>query len=241
MADPFTIAASVGGLTSLGIQLLQSLNKYTGSALDSKGRIKAISMDIDLTVQVFQALDTTIKDDANRVMMNDDAERLARDAITQCRELFTMIQSTLPGLGPDGPRMRNKITYPLIEPELELLRGNLEKVKTTLQLLMQVIMFAAMSKRSAEQASLGRGGGGNKPKNSANAGKKKQVPAFTRWMLGGGTRPRPKGAENPAAGLDPSSETLGTTAQKPPTLDDLLEQWTNLPSVVDALDENEEA
>lgn len=46
-----------------------------------------------------------------------------------------------------------------------------------------------------------RGGGGHKSKSGANAGKKKQVPAFTRWMLGGTTRPRPKGAEKPAAGV----------------------------------------
>ncbi|KAI4728905.1 hypothetical protein E4T49_03276 [Aureobasidium sp. EXF-10728] len=52
-----------------------------------------------------------------------------------------------------------------------------------------------------EDSGRGRGGGGNKPKNNANAGKKKQVPAFTRWMLGGGTRPRPKGAEKPNAGV----------------------------------------
>ncbi|KAI5272097.1 hypothetical protein E4T47_04632 [Aureobasidium subglaciale] len=45
------------------------------------------------------------------------------------------------------------------------------------------------------------GGGGHKPKSSANTSKKKQVPAFTRWMLGGGPRPRPKGAEKPAAGV----------------------------------------
>lgn len=38
-------------------------------------------------------------------------------------------------------------------------------------------------------------------KSNANGGKKKQVPAFTRWMLGGSQRPRPKGAEKPAAGV----------------------------------------
>ncbi|THY75992.1 hypothetical protein D6C94_03555 [Aureobasidium pullulans] len=147
MADPFTIAVSVGGLASLGIQLLQGLNKYAGSALDSKGRIKAISTDIGLTVQVVQALDTTIQDDANREMMNDDAEKLAKEAVVQCQEIFTKIQSTLPDIDPVGIRKRDFVTWPFIEPKLELLRGNLEKVKATLQLLMNVIIFAAMSKR----------------------------------------------------------------------------------------------
>ncbi|THX69442.1 hypothetical protein D6D05_09007 [Aureobasidium pullulans] len=154
MADPFTIAVSVGGLASLGIQLLQGLNKYAGSALDSKGRIKAISTDIGLTVQVVQALDTTIQDDANREMMHDDAEKLAKEPVVQCQEIFTKIQSTLPDIDPVGIRKRDFVTWPFIEPKLELLRGNLEKVKATLQLLMNVIIFAAMSKRHAEQVSL---------------------------------------------------------------------------------------
>ncbi|KAH0301123.1 hypothetical protein KCU71_g11627, partial [Aureobasidium melanogenum] len=47
----------------------------------------------------------------------------------------------------------------------------------------------------------GRDRGGHKTKSTTNGGKKKQVPAFTRWMLGGTTRPRPKGAEKPAAGV----------------------------------------
>ncbi|CAD0110316.1 unnamed protein product [Aureobasidium uvarum] len=148
MADPFTIAVSVGGLTSLGIQLLQGLNQYVGSAIDSKGRIKAISIDIDLTVEVFKSLETTIQDDTNRAMMNDTAERLIREAIIQCQDIFTKIQSTLPDLNATGLRKRDFVAWPFVEPKLELLRGNLEKVKTTLQLLMHVIILAAMSKRS---------------------------------------------------------------------------------------------
>jgi hypothetical protein len=49
-----------------------------------------------------------------------------------------------------------------------------------------------------ESHSRGRSGSSG-GKSSANSSKKKQVPAFTRWMLGGGTRSRPKGAENPTA------------------------------------------
>lgn len=148
MADPFTIAISTAGLVSLGIQLLQGLNQYAGSALDSKGRIKAISTDIDLTIQIVKALDTTIQDDANKAMMTNDAARLAIETIAQCRDVFAKIQSTLSEYSATGPRRRDVITWPFIEPKLDILRGNLEKLKTSLQLLMSVIIFAAMSKRS---------------------------------------------------------------------------------------------
>ncbi|KAG9513523.1 hypothetical protein KCV07_g8721, partial [Aureobasidium melanogenum] len=45
-------------------------------------------------------------------------------------------------------------------------------------------------------------------KSNAKAGKKKQVPAFTKWMLGGTTRPRPKGAQNPAAGVNEEAQDI---------------------------------
>ncbi|KAH0392482.1 hypothetical protein KCU89_g13416, partial [Aureobasidium melanogenum] len=89
MGDPFTLVVSAAGLASFGIQLLQGLNKYAGSALNSRDRIRAISTDIELAVQVVQALDATIKDDANRALVNDDAERLAQEAQNQCWEIFT--------------------------------------------------------------------------------------------------------------------------------------------------------
>lgn len=147
MTDPFTIAVSVAGLASLGLQLADTLNKYAGSAVDSKGRIKAISTDIGLAVQVIRALDTTIQDEANRAMMNADALDTARDAIAQCQNIFEKIQSTLPELSHAGIKTKVVIMWPFVEPKLQLLRGNLEKVKTTLQVLMNVIIFAAMSKR----------------------------------------------------------------------------------------------
>ncbi|KAG9674562.1 hypothetical protein KCU99_g6580, partial [Aureobasidium melanogenum] len=155
MGDPFTLVVSAAGLASFGIQLLQGLNKYAGSALDSRDRIRAISTDIELAVQVVQALDATIKDDANRALVNDDAERLAQEAQNQCWEIFTKIKDKLPKNSVyTGSRKRDIFTWPFKEPNLELLRGNLEKVKTTLQLLMNVIILAAMTKKQAEQALL---------------------------------------------------------------------------------------
>lgn len=149
MSDPFTLVVSAAGLASFGIQLLQGLNKYAGSALDSRERISAISTDIELAVQVVQALDATIKDDANKALVNNDAERLAQEARNQCWNIFTKIKDKLPkNTASTGPRKRDIFTWPFKEPSLELLRGNLEKVKTTLQLLMNVIILAAMTKRS---------------------------------------------------------------------------------------------
>ncbi|KAG9518147.1 hypothetical protein KCV07_g5774, partial [Aureobasidium melanogenum] len=156
MGDSFTLVVSAAGLASFGIQLLQGLNKYAGSALESKDRIRAISADIELAVQVVQALDATIKDRANCLLVNDDAKRLAQEAQNQCWEIFTKNKDKLPkNVATTGSRKRDIFTWPFEEPNLELLRGNLKKIKMNLQLLMNVIILADMkTRRQTEQALL---------------------------------------------------------------------------------------
>ncbi|KAH0370744.1 hypothetical protein KCU65_g2289, partial [Aureobasidium melanogenum] len=150
MGDPFTIAVSVAGLTSLGIQLAQGLKKYADSALDSKGRILAISIDIELAVQVIKTLEVTLQNTSSRVSMTDDAEKLAKDVIKQCQDLFDAIKEMLPDLKPIGLKKMDMIKWPTIESKVELFRSNLEKIKLTLQLLMSVMIYAAISSSTVQ-------------------------------------------------------------------------------------------
>lgn len=164
MADPFTIAVSVAGLAGFGVQLVQVLNQYAGSATDSKGRIRAVSNDIKLTIEVLNVFKHNMELEAHRQCMSDGAGSLAMEAIQMCEDIFRKIEKLLHGAG-GKPGVTNstgnqsnpaqvepaisflqKLKWPLVEPKLDILRGNLEKVKTTLQLLMSVITFAVMSK-----------------------------------------------------------------------------------------------
>ncbi|KAG9530215.1 hypothetical protein KCU93_g2785, partial [Aureobasidium melanogenum] len=149
MGDPFTIAVSVAGLTSLGIQLAQSLKKYADSALDAKGRILAISIDIELAVQILKTLDATLQNSSSRVSMTDDAEKVAKDVINQCQDLFDAIKEMLPDLKL-RTRKRDMMRWPTLESKVDLFRNNLEKIKLTLQLLMSV-MIAAQPELIAQQ------------------------------------------------------------------------------------------
>jgi hypothetical protein len=147
MADPFTIAVSVAGLASLGIQLAQGLKKYADSALDSKGRILSISIDIELAVQVIKTLDATLQNASSRAFLTDDAKKLAKDVVSQCQKLFGDINALLPDIKLVDLNRMNMIKWPVIEAKVELFRGNLEKIKLTLQLLMSVMIYKSISSR----------------------------------------------------------------------------------------------
>jgi hypothetical protein len=128
MADPFTIAVSV-----TGIQLAQGLKKYADSALDSKVRILAISIDIELAVQVIKPLDATLQNASSQSLLKDDAKKLAKDVVSQCKDIFDDINALLPDIKLVGLKRMDRIKWPIIEAKVELSTGPTERV--TIQIL----------------------------------------------------------------------------------------------------------
>jgi hypothetical protein len=143
MADPFTFTVLVTGLTSLGTQLAQSLKRYADSTIDSKGRILAISLDVELAVQVVRTFDAMLQKASSRASLTEDA-KLAKDVVTQCQNVFDGISKMLPDIDLIGLKKMDAIKWAIIEAKVELFRGDLERIKLTLQLLMSIMIYAAM-------------------------------------------------------------------------------------------------
>ncbi|KAG9523936.1 hypothetical protein KCV07_g2281, partial [Aureobasidium melanogenum] len=138
----------------LGIQLAQGLKKYADSALDSKGRILAISTDIELAVQVINTLDATLQNTSSRASMTNDAKRLTKDVIKQRQDLFAAIKAILLDLSPIGIKKMDMVKWPTIESKVELMRSNFEKIKITMQLLISVMIYAAISSSTIQTESI---------------------------------------------------------------------------------------
>lgn len=143
--DPFGLAVAVAGLASLGIQLVQGLNEYAGSALDSKGRITFILTDVKLANQVIQSLKAIVSDDAILNGVSAEAKCTGKDVVEQCEKIFQAIYDALPRAKAAELRKRDIALWPFTEPKLKVLRGELDKFKVTLQLFISVATFAAMS------------------------------------------------------------------------------------------------
>jgi len=142
-----SLAASIVGLVSLGIQISQGLNLYIDSASNARPRVQAIATDIELAIQVVKELQTTIEDPVSKALINDNAQRTAAQTISQFRRVFEQIKQKVPVPGQSGIRAYQRLKWPFTESKVNLLRAELENAKATLQLLMDVIIFAAMRKR----------------------------------------------------------------------------------------------
>jgi hypothetical protein len=142
-----SLAASIVGLISLGIQIGQGLNLYIDSASNAKPRVQAIATDIDLAIQVVRELKRTIEDPISKAMISDSATRTAANTIMNIHRVFEQINRKVPLPGRSGVKAYQKLKWPFTESKVNLLRAELEHAKATLQLLMDVIIFAAMRKR----------------------------------------------------------------------------------------------
>ncbi|THV74137.1 hypothetical protein D6D17_06304 [Aureobasidium pullulans] len=149
-----SLAASIVGLISLGIQISQGLNLYIDSASNAKPRVQAIATDVDLAIQVVTQLEITIGEPRNKALISDSAQQTAKRCVSQFSLVFEQIKQKLPTPGQSGIRSYQKLRWPFTESKVNLLRAELGNAKATLQLLMTVITFAAMKQRYANVASL---------------------------------------------------------------------------------------
>jgi hypothetical protein len=74
-------------------------------------------------------------------------KKLAKDVVSQCQDLFKAINAMIPDIKLLGVKKIDMIKWPIIEAKVEVFRGNLEKIKLTLQLLMSVMIHASMFPR----------------------------------------------------------------------------------------------
>lgn len=149
------LAAGVVGLAAFGVHLVEILNKYSSSVKDAKGRTNAILYDTKLMTSVLQQFKDHLDEDT-AVSMSDQAKQIAQDAISRCDIVFQNIHEILTSKRRPDPadpaqptaslNLRGQLRWPFMEPRLELLRGNLEKIKSTLQLLMRVVTWGIIKK-----------------------------------------------------------------------------------------------
>lgn len=168
MADPLTLIVSIAGLAGFGIQMVQVLNQYASSVKDSKGHIGSIIYDIKLTTSVLEEFDAHLKEESLAksdpkadcaVMLSGGAGEAAAHAIKRCRTVFDEICELLKVKKTqleDGKfklelkvSLSQKLKWNFLQPRIELLRSDLDKIKATLQLQLTVVTYGLMKRMYA--------------------------------------------------------------------------------------------
>ncbi|KAF1983333.1 hypothetical protein K402DRAFT_177475 [Aulographum hederae CBS 113979] len=166
MADPISIVASIIGISSAGIKLSTTLYTYAETAFNADKALVDVARDVSLTSSVLGELGSILdiqesgEGDGNekrkrKNALSPTALKSAGEAVEGCRKVFGEIEGVVGAMiGGNGKGngaktgktvkmgMAKRLRWPLKEPRIRLLLGNLERLKTTLLLILNVLLYA---------------------------------------------------------------------------------------------------
>ncbi|CBX92235.1 hypothetical protein IAQ61_000414 [Plenodomus lingam] len=139
MAEVLGLVASVIQVAGAGLKLSQTLYQYADGVATADRRIKDIAKEVQLTSLVIDELGNVFRRDETVRLISKTAVTTAEETMKECSAVFAEIETTL---AKSKKGRMGKWTLPFRDNKIELLRSHIEKLKSTLQLLMQVLLHA---------------------------------------------------------------------------------------------------
>lgn len=147
------IIASVVQIADVGLRL--SIKLYTfGEIVSNADRsVISISKDVSLTSSVLKELGSLLDKDESSRIVSENAVQTAGKVVKECLEVFeeidTILVKKMPNLRASAGERRLKavvllerVKWSYLQPKLQLLRSNLDRLKSTLLLMLNVITYA---------------------------------------------------------------------------------------------------
>ena len=141
------IVASVAQLADYGFKLSLKLYTFSSTVSSASDSIKSLSSDVSLTSTVLQELCLIIKSDEESHVVSDTAIHATSQTVKDCLAVFEQLDEALDksmkGIEEKGgKRVMEKLKWPFKQPKMDLLRGNLDRLKASLTLMLQVLSYA---------------------------------------------------------------------------------------------------
>ena len=140
------LVASVLQIADLGVRLSVKLYSFSHKVKHANKSIEVISQEIALTGNVLQLLSKQLKEEQH--LPSDEAVSTAQSLVGSCRNIFSEIDDVLDnragatsGLG-WLIKLKTKVEFPFLEAQIELLRSNLDRLKSSLNVMLNVLILA---------------------------------------------------------------------------------------------------
>lgn len=149
------IIGSVIQIADTGLRLSIKLYTFGEIVASADKSIISLSKDVSLTSSVLKELGQTLENDGthNSKFLTQTAINTADDVVKECLEVFkemeNIIVKKMPNLRAPGVENSSKATillerlkWPYLQPKLQLLQSNLDRLKSTILLMLNVITYA---------------------------------------------------------------------------------------------------
>ena len=146
------VAASVVQIAELGARLSVKLYTYSIKTANSNAAITAIHRDVALTSSVLGELGQTLSESngGKQWAPSKTAILTAMGLLDECKKLFADLEGHIESHnGESKSKMKDisrSLKYPFIEPTIEVLRCQLDRLKSSLLLMLNVMVYARLQR-----------------------------------------------------------------------------------------------
>ncbi|EYE96774.1 uncharacterized protein EURHEDRAFT_384996 [Aspergillus ruber CBS 135680] len=149
------IAASIIQVAELGTKLAVKLCTFYRQVKESNESIQNLSSDVSLTCSILHQLGDSLNEDAETRLYSAQAFLTAQEVLEECRRVFDKIDHAVEEQRRDNTKNRvarvtRKFGLALMEGDLDAMRTNLERLKSTVLLMLNVIIYAGQIRCKSE-------------------------------------------------------------------------------------------
>ncbi|KAK5233538.1 hypothetical protein LTR47_005160 [Exophiala xenobiotica] len=147
------LVGTVVGLASAGVKLSLTLYTFSETVSSAGTDIKNIARDVSLTSSVLKELGTNLEQDDQTKLYSSSALQTAKEVVRECESVFIDLEKVMQKAMERTSKKASKpgkltlsafdkLTCPFLQPKMEVLRSNLERLKSTLVLMLNVLTYA---------------------------------------------------------------------------------------------------
>ncbi|KAK7555768.1 hypothetical protein IWX49DRAFT_618570 [Phyllosticta citricarpa] len=136
MADVLGVVASAVGVADFGLKLSKNIYDYANSVAGASKRITYLGEHVDLTSKTIKELGDVFKDAKVQALLRAEAVDTAQKAMDHCDSIFKEMDAAL------SKSRSSRLAWPFRQVKVQELNADLDRLKTTLQLLLGVLEVA---------------------------------------------------------------------------------------------------
>lgn len=145
MAEAVGLAASILQIASLGLKVAEGLYTYGEKVATAKVRIAEVADNARFTSAAINEMGHIMSgdDDERAALMTATAKATVIEVVMACQDIFKTLQTRLDNIRGSA---FGTLTFPFRDIKLVAVQQNLERLKSTLQCLMQTLIYAEMKR-----------------------------------------------------------------------------------------------
>ncbi|OQE26932.1 hypothetical protein PENFLA_c006G08282 [Penicillium flavigenum] len=153
------VVASILQIADVGAKLSVKLCTFYRTVKVANQSMQDLSCDVSLTCSILNELAKALEQDDQAKLCSEQVFCIAQEVLQECKVVFQQIENAIEKHNQDGEkncftRGARKVTVALLGPNLDVLKSNLERLKSTTLLMLHVIMYAGELRKRKVKSTL---------------------------------------------------------------------------------------